>query len=42
MGWVNPSQAPGLWLVNILLRKFDTLSKKRDENVKNTNLMMKK
>ena len=29
------------WLVNILLWKFDTLSKKRNENDKNTNFMMK-
>ena len=31
----------GFRLVNILLRKFDTLSKKRNENDKNTNFMMK-
>ena len=40
--WQLETANSHFWLVNILLRKFDTSSKKRIQNDKNTNFMIKK
>ena len=38
--WQFPITYSGFWLVNILLRKFDTSSKKRNENDKSTHFFI--
>ena len=39
--WQLETTNSGFWVVNVLLRKFNTLPEKRNENDKNTNFVMK-